>query len=372
MKTTLSTVLRTIERHRFSVFIICLLLTLSSLYVNNPTRTKQMYDNFRGYVKFNSPTSNVFTADDPTPTVPQSCRPLNRFVFIKPEKTGGSTVSTLLHRFGMKNELVAAIQSEGFVIKVDKENHHLGILYYNCSDFPGYDYICSHVKIYDRLALERVVPNAKYFTIVRSPYTHLKSWFYFKMRNMNLSMSPDPFALYLNEMKENVMVNMKLKGETNSFCHRFDLDIHANETSSLEALHRLNRELDLVMIMEYFDESLVLLKKAMCWDFEDIIYHPCKVHAEYQPPTTDEMRDIITQLSHADIRLYDYFNKTFWRRVDNYDGDFKADLSKFRSMQDAARARCERNQKNDFCFKLHSDVRDFKQLLYKKQLKWMC
>ncbi|XP_070574692.1 galactosylceramide sulfotransferase-like [Ptychodera flava] len=358
------------ERYRLSFFIICLLSTVSVLYFNYPTRTTKMYDKYRGHVKYNSPAPDVFTAHDQTPTVPQSCKQVNRFVFIKPGKTGGSTVSSLLHRFGMKNKLVAAIQPDGFTIRLDKKNHHLGILKYNCSDFPGYDYICSHISTYDRLSLERVVANAKYFTILRSPYTHLKSMFYFHRRRMNLSMQPDPFMIYLNEKKKEVMVNPNRK--KNFFCRRFDLDIEANETSSLEALHRLNKELDLVMIMEYFDESLVLLKKAMCWDFEDIIYHPCKVHSEYQPPMTDEMRDIINQLSDADIRLYDYFNKTFWERVDNYDGDFEADLSKFRSIQNAASTRCERNQKNDFCFKLHSDVTELKNIIYKNQLKWMC
>ena len=35
---------------------------------------------------------------------------------------------------------------------------------------------------------------------------------------------------------------------------------------------QLRRELDLVMIMEYFEESLVLLKDLMCWDTDDMVY----------------------------------------------------------------------------------------------------
>ena len=34
----------------------------------------------------------------------------------------------------------------------------------------------------------------------------------------------------------------------------------------------LDREFDLVMIMDYFDESVVLLKRLVCWELDDILY----------------------------------------------------------------------------------------------------
>ena len=34
----------------------------------------------------------------------------------------------------------------------------------------------------------------------------------------------------------------------------------------------LAEKIDLVLIMEYFDESLVLLKRELCWDLDDVIY----------------------------------------------------------------------------------------------------
>ncbi|XP_070546082.1 galactosylceramide sulfotransferase-like [Ptychodera flava] len=138
------------------------------------------------------------------------------------------------------------------------------------------------------------------------------------------------------------------------------------------ALQRLNGELDLVMLLEYFDESLVLLKKTMCWNFEDIIYHSCKVHTKYQPPITNQMRDIITELSPTDIRLYNFFNDTFWRRVANYDGDFEADLAKLRSVQNAANVNCQKDQEGEFCHELQSDVADLNNMVYEEQLKWLC
>lgn len=34
----------------------------------------------------------------------------------------------------------------------------------------------------------------------------------------------------------------------------------------------LAEKINLVLIMEYFDESLVLLKRELCWDLDDVIY----------------------------------------------------------------------------------------------------
>ncbi|XP_070555867.1 galactosylceramide sulfotransferase-like isoform X2 [Ptychodera flava] len=305
----------------------------------------------------------------------ESCRPVNKFVFIKPEKTGGSTVSTILFRYGMKNNLVAALKPRWThicVIKMDKEKDRLGIVYYNCSDFPGYDYLCQHIQTYNRAELNRIVHDATYMTIIRSPYTHLKSKFYFSRQHLNLSMSPDPFAIYLKDIEKTAMKDEQLRKETNSFHFRFGLNIAANESFALEDFRRFDDEIDLVMIMEYMDESLVLLKKLMCWDFDDMVYHSCKVHQNYQPPTTEAMRDIITKVSRADIRLYNYFNRTFWEKVENYDGDFEADLEEFRSVQKAANAKCETDENSVYCTNLQKDVHELAKVVYDEQAKWMC
>ena len=37
-------------------------------------------------------------------------------------------------------------------------------------------------------------------------------------------------------------------------------------------IDRTEREFDLIMITEYFDESLILLKRLLRWEFQDIVY----------------------------------------------------------------------------------------------------
>jgi len=37
-------------------------------------------------------------------------------------------------------------------------------------------------------------------------------------------------------------------------------------------IDELTEKIDLVLIMEYFDESLVLLKRELCWELDDVVY----------------------------------------------------------------------------------------------------
>ena len=44
----------------------------------------------------------------------------------------------------------------------------------------------------------------------------------------------------------------------------------------------IKRQMDFVLITEYMDESLVLLKRKWCWDMEDILYLPAKVRTVHR------------------------------------------------------------------------------------------
>ena len=70
-----------------------------------------------------------------------------------------------------------------------------------------------------------------------------------------------------------------------------------NYTAVKNYINFLNKEFDLVMIMDYFDESLVLLKRL--WN-------------------------------KADVLLFNYFNATFWKKVQKKGSGFYEDLSAFR------------------------------------------
>ncbi|XP_077991546.1 galactosylceramide sulfotransferase-like [Glandiceps talaboti] len=300
-----------------------------------------------------------------------TCIPQNKVVFIKTAKTGGSTMSTIIYRYGLKHDLVAAVDpGRDSLISEDESGKHYIIETYNCSDFPGYNIMASHI-FYNRPAMEEIVENAKYVTIIRSPHARLKSSFYFSGKDKLFPNTSNPLQEYLQQrydsFKEGKARDLK------AYVPRFRLPLSIDPANMMPELERLDSELDLVMLTEYYDESLILLKKLMCWEFEDIVYAvSMKAHTIYQPPITPKMADMITELSLRDIQFYNYFNETFWKKVNNYDGDFSADLETFRTLKEDISSRCSYGNESDYCELLHIDANRMSAKSLRNNYKWIC
>ncbi|XP_070568266.1 galactosylceramide sulfotransferase-like [Ptychodera flava] len=298
-----------------------------------------------------------------------TCLPQKKFVFIKPGKTGGSTIASILFRYASKNDLIPALAPMNGRYIGEDEDGNLDVLKYNCSNFPGYNFIANHIG-YNRPALEAVVPNAKYFTIIRSPYTHFKSKFYYRRRGQIFPNNSNPFYDFLRKInKKHPQVNAEVG---NNYCRRFGIHFKNLTVVAKSSLEKIDNELDLVMIMEHYDESLVLLKTILCWDFEDILYYPMKVHTIPQPPITPDMVDMISNLSRYDIELYNYFNETLWKKIGSYDGNFDADLATFQSMNARIKVKCGNGKGSAICRKLKRDAHQFRGIFYSRNKHWIC
>ena len=87
------------------------------------------------------------------------------------------------------------------------------------------------------------------------------------------------------------------------------------------------------MINAYFDESLILLKKLLCSDFDDIVYISNGVRqATARRRISTEMRSVIENRNRVGVKLYQHFNKTFLVKVNNYGPGFQRDLETFREL----------------------------------------
>ncbi|XP_033112107.1 galactosylceramide sulfotransferase-like [Anneissia japonica] len=125
----------------------------------------------------------------------------------------------------------------------------------------------------------------------------------------------------------------------------FDLGFDTKLSSSQDAVQfkilQLSNDFDLVMISEYFDESLILLKQLLCWDFEDILYlskNRRSSSSHYQ--MTSSLVSYVSQWNKADMKLYNHFNKTLWLKIKQYGHYFVKDLSEFRSRLKVVNEKC--------------------------------
>ncbi|XP_077867254.1 galactosylceramide sulfotransferase-like [Saccoglossus kowalevskii] len=300
-------------------------------------------------------------------TKPEGCTPYNYFIFRKTAKTGSSTVAALLYRYGFYHDLVAALPDPPSKMMLHVTNVTVLTTKYDCNHtFPGYNYIASHILDYNYNVLKDFIPKAKFITILRSPIDTFESKFYFTNNHIKYGLQNqiNPLEIFLFNSAYQKYINTVLVSRVSTW---FDL------TSGHELLE-MEKQFDLVMITEYMDESLVLLKKMMCWTFDDVIYHSNKVSDIQRQPMTAEMKQKIGTTLALDIELYEYFNSTLWSKIQNYDGDFDRDLSLFRQKLYESTDGCRGKLKyeEEYCDLLTLDVCDLRRVNAKKQYEKFC
>lgn len=121
------------------------------------------------------------------------------------------------------------------------------------------------------------------FTVFSFFYILLKSFFP-TLTPSDVYLSQESIATLLkdhkkgDELREQVNIEIEKFRSTNEILKlnkvtnpiSFELEKEILEPFVIKWLSNLN--LDLVMMKEYFHESLVLLKRRLSWDFEDILY----------------------------------------------------------------------------------------------------
>lgn len=109
----------------------------------------------------------------------------------------------------------------------------------------------------------------------------------------------------------------------------FDLGLHTsdygNEIAISSSIFDLQKKFTLVLIYEYLDESLVLLKRRLCWQIDDVIYLRSLLLTDKTASgsiISQKAKKAIEEWNMADVMLYDFFNATLWEQIDKEDNFF--------------------------------------------------
>ncbi|XP_054760373.2 galactosylceramide sulfotransferase-like [Lytechinus pictus] len=272
-------------------------------------------------------------------TVPfkeSGCLPNRRVVFIKTHKTGSTTTAAIFERFGFRRNLSFAMDSKlHFFPPTKLFNHSMAfeVPHRNRQDF---DLLVNHAR-FDKKEMAIAVPNAKYISIIRNPVNQLESAFgYFEMGKQLQIKTKQPFITFImNPMKylreKSYMGWLLRNGQL--FALGLDTKYHENLTVVSNKINQLSTEIHLIMLNEYYDESMILLKKLMCWDFEDVLYTKLGIRSKSHRNSINKTVEAkIKEWNAADVMLYDHFNRSFWGKIRAYGPTFSDDLAHLRAM----------------------------------------
>ncbi|XP_006819082.1 galactosylceramide sulfotransferase-like [Saccoglossus kowalevskii] len=323
------------------------------------------------------------------------CNPKHKIVFLKTYKTASTTTCTIIQRYALIRNLTFALpKTKHFHMFDEVAPFNTNMVYkYNDRKQGQYDLVASHL-IFNKEKLEKVVIDAKYITILREPVTRFESHFsYFEAaKYLKITKRRNALETFFKTPDKYIMKPGNFLGKHHlhngmAFTLGMSEYIHlANESFLQKNIDQLDRELDLVMISEYYDESLLLLKKLLCWEWEDILYISKGIRSDkYKINLSDTLVEKIKQYNSVDVKLYQHFNQTFWQRVANYGPQFNNDLLEFRQRLSRFYTDCidvsktghnakkedtlvMRSDANDFCKKSFIRAYEFNNLAYKSNL----
>ena len=232
------------------------------------------------------------------------------------------------HRFCYPNKF-----NEGFLYE-HKENETYNMLF-------------NHAVFVKENMLKIMNYDAKIVTIIREPYSQFDSAAqYFNYRKFyNLSSgSPllDEFFIKSDESLRKIVQSADLSDGEGAFSsaknpNAFDLgfDVWNESTEYIESvLDSLKQDFDLVMIMEYMEESLVLLKNELSWELEDVVFHVHNARTFKSKNTKNikRIRERVLNWNKLDAAIYKHFNNTFWVKIKNSPPAFHADVKRLKEL----------------------------------------
>lgn len=284
-----------------------------------------------------------------------TCRnPKYNIAFLKTHKTASSTITNIVQRFGYYRNLTFVMpfkdinQERYNYIGKQGESITKDNIIPKMSD-EQYNILCNHV-VYNMTAFQNILPNNTFlFTIIREPfsqfistlnyYGHASKGYILSFLNQNIS---NPLSAYLQSPWRFEPVNPHHSMTNNKMSIDLGMPTGHIRNGTLIKLHlqKLKDNFHLVLLQEYFDESLILLKRHTCWSFKDLIYishniWPLRREFHLSADDIDKHRMWNT----ADYMLYETFFKVFWDKVLKQK-DFFSELNYFKRIQQKVALHC--------------------------------
>ena len=293
-----------------------------------------------------------------------SCSERHSFVYIKMIKCGSTTLASMFRRFGAKRDLSC-------MLPVGKKiylgwPYQLRDGYYRPPLTGNYDFLVDHV-VYNRTILGKLMPrDTVYLTSLREPFSQFKSMFnYYNLKNIiGFPNDTDPLTEYLYNIDKYEKIyqsqsaaklrycipnNFSMGYNLMSFNLGFPTGFAKGETdrsSDIQFVDKfidtIDTEFSLVLLTEYMPESLILLRRIMCWKLSDLLHINQNVgEYHYKESEKEHLKNLYKTRSRVDYLLYDNFNRTLWKKINEEGPDFWDEVSHFKQLLDQLRSFCQ-------------------------------
>ncbi|XP_029695791.1 galactose-3-O-sulfotransferase 4 isoform X2 [Takifugu rubripes] len=299
-------------------------------------------------------TRSIFSSPDAQGPSLGSCQPHNHIMFLKTHKTASSTVLNMLYRFGEEHDLRFALPL-GYQLGYPLPFNAHRVKGYQGPNAVEFHIMGNHMRFY-KPEVEKVMPaDTFYFSIIRDPVALAESSFaYYKevapafRKTKGLGdFADDPMKYYDPRLRNNHYAR-------NLLWFDFGMDHNINFSVALakHGVAMIRQTFKLILVSEYFDQSMILLRHALCWPLDAVVSF--SLNARQQKPSntgrtsgswvgraadiaivgnkggipqfkalpnmslTEEQREKLRRWNALDWYVYKAFNQTFWEEVTKF------------------------------------------------------
>ncbi|OWF44631.1 Galactose-3-O-sulfotransferase 3 [Mizuhopecten yessoensis] len=197
------------------------------------------------------------------------------------------------------------------------------------------------------------MPNGTmYIGIVREPFSHFRSFIRFLQPKYVLGIPGQNLVL---EYLSRKVKKMSSTGRFDTLCYfmafylGFPKNLRLKDGYKIQNyLLKLDKELDIVLVVEFLDESIVLMRRILNWDLRYVLYGKLRVNKVENNllkfGTNEE--NIHKRCAYLNNRLYNFFVHKLKQKIESQSPDFYDELTYFRKT---------RMKYNNFCLSAISE-----------------
>lgn len=308
-----------------------------------------------------------------------TCSASRHVLFHKKHKSASSTLAAILKDFSRKQKLIMAKTPVPAFLGGYPAPFDPSLVRGLPTNGQKFDIILHHLRFHKQ-NLQRVLhDDTVYLTSMRNPLSQFVSTFNFfygrfqdhgnmkykSNKGGSLTCWGHPFVEFLGGpgRTPNEFINKASEIYNSSAPWHFraknfqayELGLE-NEIEDEESMKRIwqtvNQQFDLIMITEYYWESLILMKDLLCMNWYDL-YIDSRTVGSYEKPTfTTAEVEKFAEFNKLDQFLYKKSNETFWQKAAERPGGIEQ-LQTDKLKLQALYRYCEENK--DLCQQLKSD-----------------
>ena len=261
---------------------------------------------------------------------------LPNIIFYKTHKTGSSSIQNIMYRLALKHKM-AIIWSKGPGTNC---GHPGGFRAKGMLNKEGTGrMIANHMRSNDEIyrMMDPNIKNTFEFTILRHPFSLLKSAYNYYNHTSSCFYDSKTFTDLVDRYD---YYSHREAGVQKPYCHNgisFDLgydkhlfhlldDQEAKQKRIDEIVQSLDKKMNLVLILEHYWESMVLLKDALGISYEDVMSFKLnrvlpgekETLGDLNNGNMDDYREKVRKALPIDTAIYDHFYAIFRSKWRNY------------------------------------------------------